>query len=314
MPGRSTYIRPTPPTLPKAYARRLMSYQLALEAANRSPRTIETYLESLTRFGEYLVTHALPTDLRAIRQEHIQGFTAELLEHYTPNTADNRFRALRTYFQWLVDEQELDRSPMPRQAPRVPEQPPDVLTVEQLKALQRTCRGTDFMARRDWAILATLMDTWVRREELAGLTTADVDLAHRQITVTGKGGSRRTLQLGRIAAQAIDRYDVAREQHRDAASAAFWLGQNGPMTGSGIYQVVTARAKQAGITAYTHLFRHTGAHHFLAEGGQEGDLRVLMGWSHTSPMTARYGRSMAAERARKAKAALSPLDTALGKP
>jgi len=50
------------------------------------------------------------------------------------------------------------------------------------------------------------------------------------------------------------------------------------MTDSGIYQVVEARAKQAGLEGvYTHLFQHTLAHQWLSEGGQEGDLMRLAG-------------------------------------
>jgi hypothetical protein len=48
MPGRSDFVRPTPPLLPADYADILRYYTLSLEAANRSPRTIQTYLESLT--------------------------------------------------------------------------------------------------------------------------------------------------------------------------------------------------------------------------------------------------------------------------
>jgi integrase len=48
-----------------------------------------------------------------------------------------------------------------------------------------------------------------------------------------------------------------------------------------------------------HRFRHTWAPLFRAEGGAEGDLMYLAGWSSTE-MAHRYGRSAAMERAQDA--------------
>ncbi len=55
--------------------------------------------------------------------------------------------------------------------------------------------------------------------------------------------------------------------------------QKGPVSDSGLRQTVDRRATQASIGhVHPHQLRHTDAHSFLAEGGNEGDLMMLAGW------------------------------------
>jgi site-specific recombinase XerD len=303
-------VHPLPTGSQETIADLAPSFRRHLEAENKSGRTVQVYLESLNALERFLIAEDLPTEVGTVRREHIEAFVADLLTHAKATTASVRYRSLQQFFKWALSDDLIVRSPMEKMnPPKVIVDVPDVLRLPELQKLLHVCEGSGYRERRDMALLMFLMDTGCRLDEVTRLQVSDVDLDNGTATVLGKGRRKRHVGLGRKLVRSMDRYLRLRAQHPQADKPALWLGSKGPMTNSGIAQVVEARGIQAKLSRrlHPHLFRHSWAHMMKVLEAPDEDTMTLAGWQ-SPQMLARYGKSAASERALETHRRLSPAD------
>jgi site-specific recombinase XerC len=275
-----------------------------LRTRKRSPRTIQSYTEA----AGLLAAHADVADLTTVGRDQVEAFILDQLERHSPATAAVRYRSLRALFNWAVEEEYVEVSPMAKmRAPTVADTPVPVLSDDTLRRLLAACTGRTFEDRRDHAMVRLFCEPGgPRLSEMAGLTVDDVDLRRDEVRLHGKGDRIRIIPFGGKTGQALERYRRVRKQHpHGVRCAAFWLTSRGAMTTSAISQMLRRRGAAAGVPGlHPHQLRHTAAHTWMAAGGQETDAMRLFGW-RSREMVARYGSSAAHERAVEAARARS---------
>lgn len=310
------------------------SWLRALKSENKSDNTIRIYGNAVNQFTRFLLDEEngyqpatgedgtpgrpAPTDLEEIHREHVQAYVAATMKRTSPANAHQHFRALKTFFNWLLDEEEIDRSPMrTMKPPAVTEKEVPVIPEGDLLKLFKTCKGKTYADRRDTAILMLFLDTGVRLSELTDRRVGDVDLDLMVIRVLGKGDKWRSVPFGRACATALDRYLRAAAKHKGKPLTEdmwLWWGDRNRMqrlTIWGVGTMLKRRCAEAGIEElHPHQFRHTFAHLWKANQGNEDDLMRITGWK-SRQMLSRYAASAGAERARSAHRALSPADRLL---
>jgi site-specific recombinase XerD len=180
---------------PNEVAALVGEFTIMLQATNRSPRTIDLYLRGIELFEGFLRERGMPVAVDAIAREHVEAFFAWMMGDggYAAASAKAYYDGIRQLFRWCEEEGEVAEGLNPMRhvkPPRVIAQPPDILDVDQIRALVRACDGKSFEDRRDAALIRLLYDTGIRLSECAGLTMGDVDLIERrEVTVLGKGSA-----------------------------------------------------------------------------------------------------------------------------
>lgn len=328
-PGRPAYPpRLTLPPDARAWDRTLRSWTRSLRSEGRSRATVTAYAQSYQRLALWALDPAtgdVIADPEELAPRDMRDFFADCQESRThdgkplsASTIAHTFRCLRVFFKWLaIDVHDNPNMSIMRDMsqPSTPRKLTPIFGDNELKALLATCAGTDFVNRRDTAIIRVLLDCGLRRAEIVGLKVNDVDIDAQIMVVTGKGvggGKQRYVSFGAKTADALDRYMRARAKHPDRdTTESLWLAtgrRHGALGMNGLDTAVRRRAAEAGIDGvHLHKFRHTAAHAMLAAGMNEGEAMIHFGWQSRA-MLDHYAASTAAERTRATVRRLSTGD------
>jgi site-specific recombinase XerD len=165
----------------------------------RVENTVLSYGRDLACFTAFARARGIE-DPRGVTHGLIEGYLAGLQVKggRTPNTAARRLHCLRTFFKYLVREGAVERDVAAVSfGPKTAKPLPRYLTIpEQERVLSTLAEDRSLLGRRDHAIVATLLFTGLRVNELIRLARPALDLEVGTLRVVhGKGGKDREVPV-----------------------------------------------------------------------------------------------------------------------
>jgi integrase/recombinase XerD len=297
-----------------------------------APRSRANYQSRLKVFARWADEQQI--GLEQVNNRNVQAFLSWLRAERKPKKAGQAVissytiadyvRIIWTFLYWCVDDEEYSEYVRPQtvkgiKMPRIESLIKSTFTDEEIDALFTACQHESKPHEyqlRDTAILAVLLDTGVRAEELRTLTIRNVTIAQdvredSYIRVMGKGRKEREIPLGNKSRRALHRY--MRQCRKGALkSEPVFLSRYGGQMAHETLKDTLLRLKEhsmlpADAQVNPHKFRHTFATRFMAAGGDVYDLSRLMGHSSVAT-TEGYLRSLSSMEVRARKKHLSVLD------
>ena len=259
-----------------------------------SPLTIRDYRRYLKRFHDWLAessSAAKPEDinLEIVRKyrlflAHLRARNGLPLERVTQSY---HIIALRAFLRYLLVQRDIatlspDKIELPKQSSRSIA----FLNPEQIERLLNSPQISNIIGLRDRAILETLFSTGLRVSELVSLNRDQIDLERKEFGVKGKGNKLRVVFLSDTAAQWIERYLQARQDHfkplfirHSGKVDARNNGEKMRLTARSIQRIVAKYAKRAGlpIEAPPHTLRHSFATDLLISGADIRSVQEMLG-------------------------------------
>ena len=234
-------------------------------------------------------------EAKAITVASVRAWTARMHEaRLSPVTIGRKLATIRSFVSHLCREGILNSNPARLvHNPKVAKQSPPFLTEGEVSALLEF-NDDSAIGRRDRAVLELLYATGLRVSELAGLSTADIDVAGRCLRVIGKGNKERIVPFGEPAAAALRAWHPIRQQWLDnppieaRGSAtreadtprALLLNRRGQrINTAALRRLLARRLEQVAVTKRVtpHALRHSFATHLLNAGADLRAIQELLG-------------------------------------
>ena len=264
---------------------RVMALFLASLDGVASPATLTWYRRRLSNLVEFLGA------VRAadVSTDDLRRWRASLCKRkLAVATLHGYVRAARRLFKWAEDEGKIDKSPARRlELPRLPRGAVRGIPPEDVEKILRAAAGSP----RDLAICWFLYSTACRCGGLIALRLDDLDLKRGRARVCEKGNKTRTVFLVPEAVTAMWAWLIARVDVIGDDEDRVFVGRRGPLTTSGVYQILKRLAARAGVPAgwNPHNWRHRRLRDLQAAGMPLGLVSQIAGHASVEVTAGIYG-------------------------
>lgn len=249
-----------------------------------SVHTCSAYQKDIDGFLTYQDLAGI--QVNEITHRDIRSWSMHLLENgIMARSVNRKLSALAAFFVFLQKNGTLlhnpvDKVPRPKTVKKLP-----VFADE--KAMDRLMDKNllfpdGYEGLRDYTLILLLYQTGIRRAELRGLKTDDIDFSRKTIRVLGKRNKERLVPLLDQTLRSLKELQIQRDLLHPPHSFYFTSYPSpAPITDYQVYSIV--RKYLSAVTtlskASPHVLRHTFATHLLNRGADLNAIKEMLGHS-----------------------------------
>lgn len=248
-----------------------------------SNNTREAYLHDVEKLFTYFEDEKI--DFLKVELEHFHSFAAALMDVGIGERSIARILSgVRSFYKFLVLDGYLEQDPTELlESPKIGKHLPEVLSVEEIDAIEGVIDVSTPEGQRDRAAIEMLYSCGLRVSELCNLLLSDLYLDEGFLRVTGKGNKQRLVPISERAIRELKSWFAFRnsinikpgEEDYVFISAA----RKKHLSRITVFHNIKIYAEQAGIqkTISPHTFRHSFATHLLEGGANLRAIQTMLG-------------------------------------
>lgn len=248
-----------------------------------SNNTREAYLHDVEKLFTYFEDEKI--DFLKVELEHFHSFAVALMDVGIGERSIARILSgVRSFYKFLVLDGYLEQDPTELlESPKIGKHLPEVLSVEEIDAIEGIIDVSTPEGQRDRAAIEMLYSCGLRVSELCNLLLSDLYLDESFLRVTGKGNKQRLVPISERAIRELKSWFAFRnsinikpgEEDYVFISAA----RKKHLSRITVFHNIKVYAEQAGIqkTISPHTFRHSFATHLLEGGANLRAIQTMLG-------------------------------------
>lgn len=222
----------------------------------------------------------------------INSYIAGLLERdITKSTRATYIRNLKIFLRWVSESYEVNYNYSKIKVPKSPKKNVRIYeNVEISQIFDSVHAESDWMVLRNKSILALMLDSGMRQNEVCTVLRTLVSFDKHYIVVTGKGDKQRVVPFGQFSMELVQRYLEACPFN----SKYLFVNRYGnPLTTNAVKTLVHKLSRELSFDLSSHRLRHNFAtnycvDHYQTYGSMDAyKLMILMGHEDIST-TKRY--------------------------
>ena len=248
-----------------------------------SDNTLDAYTRDVSRFLEWLSDEGIrPQD---VVLDDLHRFASMLYDmSISPRSIARILSGVRSLYYFLLVEGYIEQDPTELlESPKVGAHLPEVLTAEEIEAIESTIDQSLPEERRDYVIIELLYSCGLRVSELCELCISDLSLKDGYMRVRGKGSKQRLVPMSERMVELLEIWLQERSEMdiKPGEEDYVFLSHRRKkhLSRITVFHNIKMYVERAGITKNIspHTFRHTFATHMLEGGANLRAIQVMLG-------------------------------------